>query len=212
MVFGGSDSITASMHRAGFKCSCFSRSSENYFDLGDFHSLTEAQLEEARLTRNILFTTGYLLPKTIVDQSRAETTQSWMINCAGVVKIVEELIAKVDELKIVVIGSESAFKGSYDTSYFLAKAALQRYVQIKKMRTTGQQLIMVSPSTIADAGMTTRRADTANLSTIRDTHPKQRFLQTDEITELLVFLYSSKSNYLTNTNIELNGGKFTLMR
>ena len=58
--------------------------------------------------------------------------------------------------------------------------------------------------------MTTRRDDIDILKKYKENHPKKRFLNSFELSELIINLFAS-TNYLTNIEISLNGGKFCLM-
>ena len=59
--------------------------------------------------------------------------------------------------------------------------------------------------------MTTRRSDIENLQKYEKNHPKKRFLNSLEIFDIFNYLISSPK-YLTNTEIEINRGKFSLMK
>ena len=91
-------------------------------------------------------------------------------------------------------------------TYALSKSTLKTYVLNKRLLPF-QQLLLLSPSTIDDLGMTTRRNDHERLETYKLNHPKKRFLKSKELAELILNLYRS-SIYLSNTEIEVNGGKF----
>ena len=108
------------------------------------------------------------------------------------------------------MGSESAIKGSYDTSYFLSKAALERYVKERIISYSNQQLIMVSPSIILDSNMTQNRKDLRKIIKNSSKLPKGKILMTNDVVNLIVNLLLS-SHYLTNEIININGGKFSRM-
>ena len=110
---------------------------------------------------------------------------------------------------LIIIGSESGYKGSFDLSYALSKSSLKLYVEQKRLE-ENQQILLISPSTIGDLGMTIRRKDKENLEKYKEKHPKKRFLSSKELTDLIINLFAS-TNYLTNIEIGLNGGKFSLM-
>lgn len=153
-----------------------------------------------------LITLGMLLPKNIVNQSTEEVFSSLSVNCLAVVELVERIFASNDRAAIVIIGSESAYKGSFDTTYFLAKAALVKYVELKKVRGV-QRLVSISPSTISDTFMTTSREDQWRVEEYRKDHPKERLLSAEEVAKFVWQIFNS-SDYLTNVDIRLDGGKF----
>ena len=104
------------------------------------------------------------------------------------------------------IGSESGFKGSFDMSYALSKCSLSVYVRNRRL-SENQQLLLINPSTIGDLGMTVRRKDVERLNSYMRQHPKKRFLDSQELSKIISNLFAS-SIYLTNTEININGGKF----
>ena len=58
--------------------------------------------------------------------------------------------------------------------------------------------------------MTTRRDDIDILKKYKENHPKKRFLNSFELSELIINLFAL-TNYLTIIEISLNSGKFCLM-
>ena len=159
-----------------------------------------------------LITLGLLYPKKINQQSEKEIMSSMVINLLFPVQLIEHLLDVNKNACIVLLGSESATKGSYDTSYFLAKAALAAYVREKQINYPTQQLVMVSPSVIWDSNMTQRRDDTDILEVKKVLLPKKRYLYAEEVVELIYFLLFSDKGYISNEVIGINGGKFARMQ
>jgi NAD(P)-dependent dehydrogenase (short-subunit alcohol dehydrogenase family) len=158
-----------------------------------------------------VFNLGLLRPKGILDQTTEEINESLSVNLIYIVKATEYIIERNSKAKIFVFGSESGKKGSFDTVYFLAKAALRAYVFERKLKSPDQQLVLFSPSTIEDAGMTLRRKDKGNLEYIKSMHPKNRFLKSLEFARIVYSFIVNDFSYITNTEIEVNGGKFARM-
>ena len=94
----------------------------------------------------------------MAQQTFAETATSLAVNLTSVVRICEHLLTNNPRARIAVLGSES-WRGSYDTTYFLAKAALNAYVERRRLTSPDQQLVVVSPTIVMDSGMTQRRDD-----------------------------------------------------
>lgn len=157
----------------------------------------------------LIINSGFLQSTRITDQSHADIINSHLINCSSPVRAVEEFLNFNSNAEIVVIGSESGAKGSYDLSYALAKSALRMYVRERRLKTF-QRLVLLSPSTIEDFGMTVRRTDKNRLEQYRTDHPQHRFLSSAEVASTIHAIFTS-SSFLTNTEIELYGGKFTRM-
>jgi hypothetical protein len=156
-----------------------------------------------------LFCQGLLRNKTGDDQTSDEITEGLNVNAYDVMTACDAVIAANDEARICVMGSESAFKGSYDTVYANAKGILHSYVETKKLRTPSQQLVCVAPTIISDAGMTLRRKDLAELRERRHQHPKRCWLTSVEVARLVYHCLYVDEGYLSGVVIRMNGGEHT---
>ena len=159
-----------------------------------------------------VITLGYLIPKKITEQTNKETLDSMAINLLFPVRIIERILEVNQKARIVVLGSESGFKGSFDTSYFLAKAALSSYIREKYIKYPTQQLVMVAPSVILDTKMTQERDDLTQVLERAKCLPKQRYLLSKEVAEMIYFLLYIDQGYINNEIINMNGGKFARMK
>lgn len=204
----GSNSVMASYFKsAGFCVEQFGRNTSPSLDCNDpnFNRIFEALIHRKSYSLYIFFS-GLLRSIPILQQNYSEISESFFVNSIGPV-VGSELIFKNNlNARIFLIGSESARKGSFDMSYALSKSTLKTYVLTKRLLPM-QQLLLLSPSTIDDLGMTTRRVDHDRLGNYKSNHPKKRFLSSHELAELIINLFHS-SIYLTNAEIEVNGGKF----
>jgi NAD(P)-dependent dehydrogenase (short-subunit alcohol dehydrogenase family) len=161
--------------------------------------------ETAPICERYLFCAGLLLPKRLAEQSLDEGVASLRTNLLVPVAYCDDILARNDEARIVVVGSESGFTWSHDGVYAAAKAALHRYVETKKLK-PHQQLVCVAPSIIRNTGMTERRKDVENLERRRNEHPKKRFLEAIEVAKLIHFLLYVDDGYLSGQVIRFNGG------
>lgn len=153
-----------------------------------------------------LFCQGLLRNKRSEDQTKEEAAEGFFVNFDWIANQCDRIIAANDHARICVLGSESAFTGSFDGVYAGAKRELHHYVENTKLRTPQQQLVCVAPSIIADAGMTLRRTDADNLRKRQSEHPKQRFLNADEVAVLIHHLLYLDRGYLSGITIRMNGG------
>lgn len=156
-----------------------------------------------------LFCAGLIRQKSIADQSADEIAETLMVNAISVIKECDRLLAVNPRARICVVGSESAFKGSFDGAYAAAKAALHSYVETKRLNYPDQQLVCVAPTCIVDTGMNRQRNDAgvAALEARRRRHPKQRWLRPLEVARMIHFLLYIDSGYTTNVVIRMNGGE-----
>ncbi len=134
------------------------------------------------------------------------------INLLFPVRIIEKILEVNKRARIVILGSESGFKGSYDTSYFIAKAGLSSYVREKHIKYPDQQLVMVSPSVILDTKMTQERDDLENVLERAKQLPKEKYLISKEVANTIYFLLFTDQGYINNEIININGGKFARMK
>lgn len=140
-----------------------------------------------------------------------EIHQQININLLSKIKICEISLKYNPKARIIIIGSESGIKGSYDIIYALSKASINKYVEERKIFKKEQQLVCVAPSTILDGKMTLRRKDKHNVRKSINNNPKKRGLYSKEISKLIYDLSFSNTDYITNTVINVNGGKFSRM-
>lgn len=154
-----------------------------------------------------VFAAGLLIPKTLAQQSFEETAHSLAVNLTSVVRICEHVLTNNPAARIAIVSSESS-RGSYDTTYFLSKVALDAYVEGRRLSAPGQQLVAVSPTIIMDSGMTQRRHDLDSVAERARRTPKGRLLQADEVSRLLHYVLYVDEGTLTNTVIHLNCGEF----
>jgi NAD(P)-dependent dehydrogenase (short-subunit alcohol dehydrogenase family) len=167
------------------------------FDVGQFPS---------DLDRYVL-AAGVMYPRRLADQSFDESATSLAVNLTSVVRVCEHLLDANARARICLIGSES-FRGSYDTTYFVAKAGLNAYVERRRLCHPGQQLVIVSPTIIMDSGMTERRDDLDQVADRAQASPKHRFLYAAEVARLVHFVLWEDDGMLTNTVVSMNGGVF----
>lgn len=154
-----------------------------------------------------LITIGHLMPKKIRQQTRSEILYSISVNLLFVVNVIEHILENNQNARIVVLGSESGKKGSYDTTYFLSKAALRQYVKERNLSFPNQQLVLISPSLIENTNMFYQINDD-RVSSNKKENPKNRLLEAEEVAKIIYFLLFEDNGYITNTEIEMNGGKF----
>ena len=159
----------------------------------------------------IVLAHGELADERFAERSEEQIVNSIKVNLLSFVRIAEIALAGNPGVRIAAIGSESGLKGSFDIAYALAKAALHRYVEERRILPPQQQLVCVAPSLISDAGMTLRRDDQDNVSRSVEQNPKGRGLTAGEVAEMVYFLLFVDEGYTSNVVIDMNGGKFARM-
>ena len=195
-------------HELGYAVDQFGRNSSTPINFSDPHFIDNFNiiLKKNKRYSLFIFFSGLLRSSSILEQSFSEISESFLVNSIGPVVGSELILERIPNARVFLIGSESARKGSFDMTYSMSKSTLKTYVLNKRLLPQ-QQLLLLSPSTIQDMGMTTRRNDYQRLNQYKSNHPKKRFLDSYELAQLIVNIFNS-SVYLTNTEIEINGGKF----
>ena len=211
ILVGSSSILNNKLKVLGHTISSFGRNTTPKFDLTE--SFIESYYEVIPLDeKNYVINVGVLNKMNILDYSKEQAWSSINVNCLSIVRLCEYILKYNEYARIIIVGSESGRKGSYDTVYFLAKAAIRAYVRQRYLFYPDQQLILVSPSTIIDGGMTQRRKDKDRLDEYQYQHPKKKFLNMKDLAEMISSIINLNNTYLTNTEIEFNGGKFSRMK
>ncbi|MCG9666045.1 SDR family oxidoreductase [Vibrio mediterranei] len=213
-IIGSSSNLSIKIKQMlfDFEIKLYGRKEEKSLDV--LNLSTSNIIDELNISEHdiYIFNLGKIIPEKISTQTEEEIIESLKVNALFTIKASELILERNQSARIIIIGSESGRKGSFDTTYFLSKSMLRAYVKQRYLFSTEQQLVLISPSTISDSRMTMDREDKARLSEYESEHPKKRFIFNDEISEVICNLIRSKSTYITNTEIEMNGGKFARMK
>jgi NAD(P)-dependent dehydrogenase (short-subunit alcohol dehydrogenase family) len=172
-------------------------------DIDGIDNLTDLVLSCDR----IVLAHGCISPKPYKEMTEKEILYSMKVNLLSIVKIIEIALAN-PQVRIAVVGSESGLKSSRAVVYGLAKAALHKYIEEKKIKYPDQQLVCVAPSLIGDTGMTIRRHDQDKVQEVIANHPKKRALLAKEVSQMIYYLLFTDLGYTSNVVIHMNGGKF----
>lgn len=106
---------------------------------------------------------GVLHGKRVLDLTADEIASCVSVNFVNVLRLCEHIFANHPRAQVCIIGSESAWKGSFDQLYAATKAAVHSYVKTRRSLGPLQRLVAVAPPIIRDSGMTQRRGDLEQL-------------------------------------------------
>jgi len=156
-----------------------------------------------------LFAQGWHNQKHFRDCTDNEIYEIMWTNCFVTMREIEWLIDDNVNARIVVMGSDSAFKWSHVGAYAAAKLALQRYIETKRMKSPNQQLVCIAPSMIATSGMVERRNDDGKeaLQKRLQEHPKGRMVDPEEVASLIRWLLGPDGSFVSGVTIRMNGGE-----
>lgn len=207
LSFGSSSSINLELSKLGCSIDTVGRKGDFLLDFSEGPNEKYFNKDFLNYTYYI-FNAGSLSSTPFLNRDAADINQALNINLVSIVFLIEFILQNNPNARIIVIGSESGKKGSFDKVYHLSKAALSAYCRERYLHFPNQQLLVISPSTIGDAGMTISRTDLARLEAYERAHPKKRFLKMSELALFIFDIFNNPSTYLTNTDIHLDGGKF----
>ncbi len=107
---------------------------------------------------------------------------------------------------IILLSSQSAFKGSYDDAYAITKGAIHTLVKtVASKIAPHHRIVCLAPGVTIGTRMTENRvAD--DLDAYRQTIPLKRFATPEEVAGCVEFLLSSDAASMTGCTIDLNGG------
>ena len=210
LITGGSSKISSHLKRLiPKKYNIYSPSKKNWnFSNADF---SKDNVNLIKKCDKIYLFHSILISKAHLSKSYEEIVNQININLLSIIKICEISLKYNRKAQIFILGSESAIKGSFDIVYSLTKSSIHKYVEERKILYKDQQLICIAPSTIIDSKMTLRRKDKKNVIKSIKNNPKKRGLYSKEVSKLIYDLSFSNSKYLSNTVININGGKFSRM-
>ena len=169
------------------------------------------KIQIIKSSNKILLLQSVISSKKFLNRRENDIIDQIRINFLSIIKICEVALKYKKKAKIVILGSESGIKGSHDIVYGLMKTALHQYVKERKINFPNQQLVCIAPSTIIDANITIRRKDKNNVKKSIKNNPKKRGLKSKEIAELIYNIFYNITDYLSNTVISVDGGKFARM-
>lgn len=210
LITGGSSQIACELKKIIPKNNIILTPSKYQFDLSNPKNI----LKNKKLITNcdkIICLHSIVSNKEHINKTYEETINEININLISTINICELALRFNKKVRILLMGSESGIKGSHDIIYALCKTSLHKYVEERKILFKDQQLICIAPSTIIDAKMTLMRTDQKNVKKSINVNPKKRGLKSKEIANVIYDLMFNLTDYITNTVININGGKFSRM-
>lgn len=209
LIFGKKSKIAEELTKKlkKIKIQSFSRQD---FDMRNLN-FNKKIVNEIKSANYILLLHCLISPNPFLSRTVKDLNDQVTVNLLSIIKICEIALKHNREVKIIILGSESGFKGSYDIIYALTKNALHKYVEERKIKFPQQQLLCLAPSTIIDSRLTLRRSDKKNVKKSISLNPKKRGIKSFEISKLIYSLFFEQTNYISNTVIKVDGGKFARM-
>ena len=210
LIIGKNSKIAKEFIKKISKSVTVMKPSKTEWDMKDIN-FDSNKIKQIKKMDKILLLQSIITSAPILTRKSEDIFSQISINLLSVVKICEIALQYNKNVKIVILGSESGIKGSFDIVYALTKTAIHKYVEERKIKYPKQQLLCVAPSTIIDSKMTIARKDRYNVIKSIKNNPKKRGLSSKEVSNLIYSLFYEQTNYLSNIVIRLDGGKFARM-
>ncbi|WP_460274468.1 SDR family NAD(P)-dependent oxidoreductase [Celeribacter sp. ULVN23_4] len=150
---------------------------------------------------------GIINRKTISDMSVDEWKRVVEVNATGCfigVKLAAEMMATTGGGSIVNISSNSGFSGHYDPAYTASKWAVRGLTRTAAMEfaDAGIRVNAICPGLI----VTDLNRNSPHLGPMIGMTPMQRAGEADEVAQLVLFLASDASGFITGEDFVIDGG------
>ena len=210
LVTGGSSKIGKEFIKLLPKNIVINNPKRSEWDLSK-NKFNKKQLNLIKNSDKIVILHSKLSSKSHLKKSLKDITDQICINLTSIIRICEIALSTNPKARIIILGSESGLKGSYDIIYALTKSSIHKYVEERKIKYKDQQLLCLAPSTISDGKMTLKRKDKKNVKKSININPKKRGINSKEISIFIYKLLFEITDYVSNTTIHIIGGKFSRM-
>jgi 3-oxoacyl-[acyl-carrier protein] reductase len=150
---------------------------------------------------------GIMISKTLFEASFEQLSQMINVNLFSAMAAVARVREKLESGGVIILlSSQSAFKGSYDDAYAITKGAIHALVKTVAPKIAPQhRIICLAPGVTIGTRMTQDRA-ADDLEPYRQSIPLKRFTTPEEIAGCVEFLLSPAAASMTGCTIDMNGG------
>jgi hypothetical protein len=210
LIIGKNSKIAKEFIKKVSKSKTIIKPSKTEWDMKDI-DFDLNKINQIKKVDKILLLQSVISSTPVLKRKSPDILSQVSINLLSVIKVCEIALQYNRHVKIIILGSESGIKGSFDIIYALTKAAIHKYVEERKIKDSNQQLLCIAPSTIIDANMTVKRKDGHNVARAIKNNPKKRGVLSKEVSNLIYSLFYEQTDYLSNIVIRLDGGKFARM-
>jgi len=177
----------------------FSRPREVDRALGAFHEPIDSFVNCA----------GIMQSKSLFDASVEDMEEIVNINLLSVMVAVSRLRKNLKpDATIVLYGSQSGFKGSFDDGYAITKDAVHALTRTASLKLAPRnRIVAIAPGIVAGTRMTQgRRSD--DLGQVTRKVPMHRLGHPRELAEITYFVLSGSCASMTGCTIDVNGANY----
>lgn len=152
---------------------------------------------------------GVMLAKCLAEAELEDIQETMNVNIITPMHLITLVLPRMakDSL-IMMIGSQSAYKGSYDDLYAISKAAIHGLVGTLAPKLAPDiRIINVAPGIATGTRMTDRRSD-EDLARAAERVPLKRLTSANEVAKACFDLSGETFCYMTGNTVDLNGGNY----
>jgi|GEM_PF-3233728 len=152
---------------------------------------------------------GVLPGKSIFEQDYNGLKNLFDINVFSPIMIIKSIQLKLNKhATIVLLGSISAQKGSYDDPYSASKGAIHSLVKSISLKfAPNVRVIGIAPGITDNTRMTNNLIDGLYEQNIQKV-PLKCAAQPEDISELILFVIEKHAKFMTGCTIDINGGQY----
>ncbi|WP_157351561.1 SDR family NAD(P)-dependent oxidoreductase [Aliarcobacter butzleri] len=152
---------------------------------------------------------GILPGKSIFEQDYNGLKELFDINVLSPMLIIKSIQLKLNKNAVIVLlGSISAQKGSYDDPYSASKGAIHSLVKSVSLKFAPNiRVVGIAPGITDNTGMTNNLVDGLYEQNIQKV-PLNCAAQPEDIAELILFIIEKHAKFMTGCVIDINGGQY----
>lgn len=157
----------------------------------------------------VIFCTGYLPGKALIDYTDTDLYNVMEANILVVLRTIKTLLPYINaEASVIFIGSISGTAGSFDEAYAASKASLVGLTKsLAKKSRNNIRYNCLAPGLIEDTKMSKQLSD-EEISNHKKQTPTGQLVQSDQIAKICVDLCKPHWNSLNGQVININGGRY----
>jgi NAD(P)-dependent dehydrogenase (short-subunit alcohol dehydrogenase family) len=177
-------------------------------DLSDLGQVEKVFSEFSQPLKSLVYCAGLSLPKSVFQVTAEEMSRITNVNALSPMMIVSKVTRLLEKGGVIVLfGSQSADKGSFDDTYAASKGAVHAFVKtVCPKLAPDVRIIDFSPGITVPSKMTSGQMPAELLEQKKQQIPMKSFGNPDDMAEIVEFLISDACKFMTGCTIDVNGG------
>lgn len=170
----------------------------------------EAAFENYKTTIDCFVNCAAILPgKSYKEYDYESLIELMNINVISPTLIIKSLVPYIKEAgSIILLGSVSAQKGSYDDAYAASKGAIHSLVKSMALKLAPKIRVLGLAPTLCNNTRMTEELVPGRYQHNLETIPLKQAAEVEDLAEIIYFLSSESSKFITGCMIDINGGQY----